>query len=581
MRIQPARSALAALTGTALLAAAPAAIADDDLTRRAAERSAGNSLGAASGSRAHAKLPLPEPQRRTPAAAREDVALRAIDAPARLLVGVRRHEDMDGVAARLEREGGDVRRLDSVGVLAFTADSAATAAAHLRADPRVAFVERNRTHQRKADPFTDNIDPGTGIPYDWAFDKVRAPQALAEVGGGSDKKIAIIDTGGDVGHPDLAANIAGQRNVVRGSSRVTDTDGHGTFVAGTIGMVHDNGIGGRGVAGRTPILVVKTDTPGGFTVEDIVAAIEYSIRSRARIINMSLGGESLTRAEGRALDLAFFEDVLPVAAAGNEAQEGNPVEYPAATVGGDEGVPGIGLAVGASRPDDTPAAFSNHRGYVSLAAPGSGQSEDCPYGVLSSVPRKPSSWDDPDNCYGLFEGDGGKWAYGPGTSFASPIAAGVSALAWQAEPRLQSQQVAEVMMRSARQTLGEPGTWNEFTGTGIVDGEAAVRLARVYDVVAPTGMTARQARKGGSKITVRVSGGVDGTDEGDELAGGVQHFILLGKNGRDADVVVSGDETGAARTFRLRKGTRYQFVGAACDNNGNCDVRRLRTVKRR
>ena len=567
----------------ALLAVAPAASAAD-LTELAAERSASHSLGAASAAPGKIRLPLPAPLHRPAVVARAKAQLAAEDGRARMLVGLDRHEDLADVAALLESLGSDVRPLTSIGALAFTADSASAAVARLSSDPRIAFVERNRRHQIAADPATDNVDPDTGIPYDWAFERVRAAQALAAVGGGSTRPIAVIDTGGDMGHPDLAQNLSGSRDVRTGRSSVRDTVGHGTFVAGGIGMVHDNGIGGKGVAGRTPIRVVKADHPyGGFATEDIVAAIEYSIRARARVINMSLGGDSLTETEARALDLAFFEDVLPVAAAGNAAQDGNPVHYPAALVGGEEGFPGIGLAVAATGPDDRWSNFSSHGYYVSVAAPGGELDGRCWHGPFSTTPRNLTEiWDDPrDECLRTFVDETGSWAYGAGTSFAAPIAAGISALAWEAEPRLQSEQVAEVIMRSARQTQGEPGTWNEFTGRGIVDGEAAVALARIYDIAEPTGMVARQKRSGRTKLRVTAVGAVDATEEGDELAGGVRHLLLRSINGREPTVVANEGPEGVKKTFRLRRGSRYRFIAGACDANGNCAIQRLKAIKGR
>lgn len=573
--------ATAAVFAVAALAAAPSAPAaqSDDMLRRAAERDARQSLtGARAGD---VRLPLVG---RADAGSRVAAGLAGQERGGSLLVGLKSHGDLDALTSVVEGLGSDVRPLGSIGVISFTADSVADAVEQLRADERVAYVERNRRSRPLADPFTDQVDPETGIPFDWAFERVRAPQALAAVGGRSERMIAIVDTGGDVGHPDLAANIAAGRDVVEGTKDVTDTVGHGTFVAGTIGMVHDNDIGGRGVGGATPLLIVKTDDfTGQFAVDDIVTAIEYSIRRGARIINMSLGGDSLSQSESRALDLAFFEDVLPVAAAGNEAQDGNPIGYPAAAVGGEEGTPGTGLAVGATKPDDTPADFSSHGFYVSVAAPGEGQSGLCPHGVLSTIPRNPTDdWDHPESCSKVFGGQfEPRWSYGPGTSFAAPIASGISALTWQAEPRLQSQQVGEVVMRSARQSLGEPGTWNEYTGRGIVDGEASTALARVYDVVTPGGMKVKQSRKGRTKVLVTASGAVDRTDEGDELAGDVTHFILRSINGGDADVVATGNASKVSRTFTLGKGRRYQFIGAACDANGNCAIKRLSSVRRK
>ena len=86
---------------------------------------------------------------------------------------------------------------------------------------------------------------------------------------------------------------------------------------------------------------------------------------------MSLAGTSFSQSQARALEAAFFNDVLPVAAAGNHGDSGNPLEFPAALIGGLRGGRGIGLSVGATMPNGQAAAFSTHNPFVSLAAPGS------------------------------------------------------------------------------------------------------------------------------------------------------------------------------------------------------------------
>ena len=122
------------------------------------------------------------------------------------------------------------------------------------------------------------------------------------------------------------------------------------------------------------------------------------------------------------------------------------------------------------------------------------------------------------------DANGGRWAYAQGTSFAAPIAAGVAAVVWQVEPRLASEQVADVIGRSARQTL--PGArWNEFTGTGIVDGEQAAALARTYDIRAPT-RAAPYAPAPRPPVRVRMRRSRDRTDHGRELAGRVRYALL-------------------------------------------------------
>src|ERR671936_498669 len=145
-----------------------------------------------------------------------------------------------------------------------------------------------------------------------------------------------------------------------GSGSVTDFVGHGTFVTGLIDARDGNGLGGKGVAGTTKVIAVRGSTDGAFELADLIGGIEYSIRHGADVINMRLAGQGFTQSHARALEAAFFNDVLPVAASGNNALNGNPIEFPAAAVGGRQGSRGIGLSVAATKPDGGVASFSNH-----------------------------------------------------------------------------------------------------------------------------------------------------------------------------------------------------------------------------
>ena len=187
----------------------------------------------------------------------------------------------------------------------------------------------------------------------------------------------MIDTGLDVNHPEFAGQVARVFDTSSGGADVTDIVGHGTFVSGLISALDGNGRGGKGVAGTTKLIAVRASTDGGFTVGDLIGGIEFSIRRGADVINMSLAGDasSFTSTQARALEAAFFNDVLPIAAAGNNAENGNPVEFPAAAVGGRRGGRGIGLSVAATKPDGSVASFSNHNQFVSLAAPGASGGE--------------------------------------------------------------------------------------------------------------------------------------------------------------------------------------------------------------
>ena len=189
---------------------------------------------------------------------------------------------------------------------------------------------------------------------------MRAGEALPTVGGGSTRIVSVIDTGLDVNHPEFAGQVARVFDTSSGGADVTDIVGHGTFVSGLISALDGNGRGGKGVAGTTKLIAVRASTDGGFTVGDLISGIDFSIRRGADVINMSLAGDaaSFTSTQARALEAAFFNDVLPIAAAGNNAENGNPVEFLAAAIGGRRGGRGSGCR---SRPPDPTAAWRRSR----------------------------------------------------------------------------------------------------------------------------------------------------------------------------------------------------------------------------
>jgi subtilisin family serine protease len=520
------------------------------------------------------RLPLPEPSRAGAAGGPGELAILARSAgPQRVLVGARTHADMPGLVTRLQRLGARPEAVGTIGVLAATAPSGAALVSALRDDPRVAYVERDRTLRLAADPF-DAVDPATGIKFTWFYDEVRAADALAAAGGGSARSVAVIDTGLDIAHPEFggAARIGRTFDTASRGGDVTDAVGHGTFVSGLVAAIDGNGIGGKGVAGNTKVVAVRASRDGTFTIRDLIRGIDFSIRARADVLNMSLAGQGFSRSQARALDAAFFSDVLPVAASGNNGLAGNPVEFPAAAVGGERGRGGIGLSVGATKPGGGVAAFSNHNRFVSIAAPGAGPS-GCEFGVLSTLPAHgQTAWDDQLSCSRLFPRPEGRYAYGEGTSFAAPIVSGIAALVWQVEGRLASEQVAEVLTRSARQTIGSG--WNEFTGTGIVDGAAAVALARTYDVSAPA--VRARAHRAGQAVAVRLRSSSDRTEPGRELAGGVTYSLLVSRDGgRSFEPVRQHRKRPISIRVRLRGHRANVLVATACDRNGNCGIRRL------
>ena len=567
------------------LLAAPAHASGETLLERQALRAALRHQPAAAATGRIAPLPLAAsaPESASAASTRAElIRIARARGPQRVLVGVRRHAHLAGVRRKLARLGAEAEAFRSIGVLAATVPSGPALARAFGggADPRVAYVERDTELRMAADPL-DTVDPLTGIKYTWAYDEVRAADALSAAGGGSRRSIAVLDTGLDVTHPELAGRVSHTFDTATRSADVFDGVGHGTFVTGLIAAIDGNGVGGKGVAGNTFVLAIRASLDGGFEERDLLRGIEFAIRRGADVLNMSLAGSqnSDTRTLARALALAFVNDVLPVAASGNTGASGNQLQFPAAVLGGTNGAPGIGLSVGATKPDGQPAEFSTHNRYVSLAAPGA--SDDCGSGVLSTLPASlGTEWDiiPPGICASrIVVSNGVRFAYGQGTSFAAPIVSGIASLVWQVEPRLASEQVAEVLTRSARQTVGTG--WNERTGAGIVDGKAATDLARAYDVTSPRARGRAQRRDG--NVAVRVKKVKDRSEAGREVAGHVTYGLLVSRDGgKDYDVLVSGRRGAFKKAVRLRGAKANVFVATACDGNGNCGVKRLGRFRR-
>jgi subtilisin family serine protease len=191
---------------------------------------------------------------------------------------------------------------------------------------------------------------------------------------GGNVNIAIIDTGVDFAHADLAANIAGGYNVQAKSSNFNDDNLHGTHVAGIIGAV-DNNLGVVGVAPAAHIYAVKAlDANGSGTDEDIVAAADWVLAWRRThggnwIVSMSAGAHDVSPAEAEAFARLISEGVLCIAAAGNDGGHFDML-YPAA-------LPGV-VSVGAVDNDRVVADFSNTGPTLNVVAPG--------VSVLSTLP---------------------------------------------------------------------------------------------------------------------------------------------------------------------------------------------------
>ncbi len=379
-----------------------------------------------------------------------------------VVVGFR---SQDALAAALQRFPGAqiVRRVPHMKTVEIELPGEAQDFSGLRG---IAFSHRPLRRTTKVEPALAAI-LRSGLPYEWQYVATRVnevPEPVLRAASGI--KIAVVDTGADLTHPDLAAKAPETWDVVRHRTNVVDRDGHGTFVSSLAAGSVTNEEGIAGFGGDAALLMVKAVGNGdSFSDVDEAAAIVYAVDHGARIVNLSIGGEGTSRLEQRAIRYAADHNVLLVAAGGNEYEQGNPVEYPAAALQpvGSRGQGGVGLAVAASTMSGRRAAFSNTGSQISLAAPG-----ERVFGDIAAT-SSPSWWPRstlPGSTAGLYG-----WA--SGTSFSSPETAGAAALVWAANPALTAREVASIL----KATASGHGRWSPGLGWGVIDVAAAVAAA--------------------------------------------------------------------------------------------------------
>jgi subtilisin family serine protease len=399
------------------------------------------------------------------------------------------YESEHALAAALERHPAElVRRLPALNVAAVRPrGSVERFAQRISAEQGIVRVERAAARRSLVEPALASLAPA--LPFQWQYAAVRADQvSAAVVQAAAGFTIAVVDTGADLGAPDLGAKAPRTYNVRKRQSDVQDANGHGTFVAALAAGSSTNGDGIAGVGGEARLLIVQAGGAGGaFTDVDEAAAIVYAVDHGAKIVNLSLGGPTTSSIEKRAVDYAIAKGALLVAAVGNGYQRGNAVEYPAALLQpvGSNGVGGRGLSVGASTREGGRAPFSSTGTHVSLAAPGAN--------VFSAVSSSSSPSRYPRTA--LPGALGGVYGYGSGTSFASPQVAGAAALVWAANPQLRADQVASII----EQTASGKGSWNAELGYGVLDVAAAVAKAEATPVATVAAVTPAQVQKPGAR----------------------------------------------------------------------------------
>jgi subtilisin family serine protease len=320
-------------------------------------------------------------------------------------------------------------------VLAHEAPPGATRVAHtlpiwrvpgrqaIRVAPKAELVVPDRfiptsTHFTAGDPL---------VPQQWWIGSIGATTVEPP---GPGKPVTVIDTGADLTHPEFAGRPS--TTALNGQSVVGTGEEHGTAVASTIAAVPN----GQGIVGVYPqaALQVWDASPSapGISLSDVLAGLDAAIRRGRGVINLSLGSPYRDPLLEAMITVAYGSGSLVVAASGNDRQRGNPLEYPASFA--------HVLTVGAIDISGRTAAFSGASQFVDLVAPGQA--------IPVAIP-------------------GTGYSYYTGTSFASPLTAGVAAWVWTARPALGLTQLFD-LMRSSPVDMESPG-YDPFSGFGRLD----------------------------------------------------------------------------------------------------------------
>ena len=327
------------------------------------------------------------------------------------------------------------------------------AVAEVDKEKKVLFSQPNFVYKIQAtDPYLANK---TAKRYQYHLDMIKAREAWKEVESAKKQKtkVAVLDTGVDINHEDLKANVKSYKRSVAGKivAGDADTGSHGSHVTGIIGATYGNGKGGAGVASGTKndlcdIMVVANSEDGAtMTTYNLVTAMNYAVKNGAKVINMSYGGDVRDRINASIIKQAYYDKgVVFVGASGNDDWDGYSDPSDIKEV----------ISVCNVNSDGYRESFTNYGWAKDISAPGTN--------IVSTIPND-------------------FYAKMTGTSMAAPVVAGVCALMLDVNPSLTPAQVRNIICATAvKKPAGGSDNYyeNNELGYGLVDALAAVKAAK-------------------------------------------------------------------------------------------------------
>lgn len=340
-------------------------------------------------------------------------------------------------------------RLNSIGVsvLRVPRGTVAQALRGLRSMGDVEYAEPNY-----AAVIADAVPNDPDLPLQWPLYSIQAYSAWGITTGTTGVTIAIVDTGVDATHPDLAGKTVAGYDIWNNDSDPADDNGHGTHVAGIAAATANNNMGMAGISWGARIMPVKVMTAGGGgNYDSITAGLLWAVDHGASIVNMSVGGTYNSQTLAEAVQYAAAHNVIVVGAAGNTGK--GEAWYPAA-------YPEV-IAVASTDPDGQRSSFSTFGDWVDVAAPGRD--------IYSTVPS--------GSCM-FCSGTG--YRYLTGTSMAAPHVAGLAAIL-AGIPRFDTPAKIREAIESTALDLGATGQ-DPYYGNGLIQAYSTVQ----YGLPSPT-----------------------------------------------------------------------------------------------